>query len=71
MPEWLKYLISLVIVAVGVFGFMFLKSLQKPPVTRPSSSLTPQVETSEVTSYAGQLDLEVTCLLYTSDAADE
>ncbi len=60
MPEWLKYLISLVIVAVGVFGFMFLKSLQKPPVTRPSSSLTPQVETSEVTSYAGQLDLEVT-----------
>lgn len=60
MPEWIKYLISLVIVAVGVFGFIFLKSLQKPPVTRPSSSLIPQVETSEVTSYAGQLDMEVT-----------
>lgn len=60
MPEPVKYLISAVILAIGVIGFIFLKSLQKPPLTRPSTSLIPQVETSEVTSYAGQLNMEVT-----------
>lgn len=60
MSESVKYLISFVIVAAGVAGFIFLKSLQKPPLTRPSSSLVPQVEVREVTGYAGQLNMEVT-----------
>ena len=60
MRESVKYSISFAIVAAGVIGFVVLKSLQKPPATRPSTSLVPQVETSEVSSYAGQLDLEVT-----------
>ena len=60
MRETVKYLISFVIVAAGVIGFIVLKSFQKPPVTRPSTSLVPQVEISEVNSYAGQLDMEVT-----------
>ena len=58
--EAVKYLISFVIVAAGIIGFIVLKSFQKPPVTRPSTSLVPQVETREVASYAGQLDMEVT-----------
>ncbi len=60
LAESVKYLVSLAIVAMGVIGFFFLKSLQKPPVTRPSTSLIPQVEVREVTGYAGQLDMEVT-----------
>lgn len=60
MQEAVKYLISFVIVAAGIIGFTVLKSFQKPPVTRPSTSLVPQVETREVSSYAGQLDMEIT-----------
>jgi multidrug efflux pump subunit AcrA (membrane-fusion protein) len=60
LTESVKYLISFVIIAAGVAGFMFLKSLQKPPLTRPSDSLIPLVEVREVIGYAGQLDMEVT-----------
>lgn len=61
--EATKYGVSAVIVGLGVAGFFLLSSLAKPPSTRPSTSLIPQVKVQEVEAFAGQLDLEVSGLV--------
>lgn len=54
--EWMKYLVSAVIIAASIGGFVMLYSLKKPPAERDSQVLVPMVRTVAAEPYAGQLD---------------
>ncbi len=57
--EFSKYLISAIIIGLGVGAMFALKSLAEPPPEVKSNALTPLVETFEAEPYSGQLDMLV------------
>ena len=57
--EIAKYLVSAVVVAIGIAAFFFLKALAEPPETQKSTALVQQVATYEIQPYAGLLDMMV------------
>ncbi len=57
--EVIKYIISLVIVVMGIAAFVGLKSLAKPPATKETKNLIQRVRTRSVQPYSGLLDMEV------------
>ena len=57
--EFAKYLVSAVILAFGLGGLMFLKTLAQPPANTNSNLLVPSVKTYVAEPYSGQLDMVV------------
>lgn len=53
------YLISAVILGLGVGLFIFLKSLAEEPKDQPKDQLIPLVSTTTIAPFAGQLDMVV------------
>ncbi len=54
--EIAKYIVSILILGIGVAVLLFLRSLRTPPQEQESKELVPMVQTMPVVPYSGQLD---------------
>ena len=57
--EWAKYLLSIIILAIGVGLCLGLASLRKESAEQPSEKLVPLISVESIQPYAGQIDMVV------------
>ena len=57
--EWVKYLLSILILAGGVAIYFALSSLAKKSEEQASEQLVPLIATEAIQPYAGQIDMVV------------